>query len=376
MIRRSRSLWIVVLMLGAAVYLSADAERSPAIASEPSTEILKRVKVGGVEATKESRELRFSGTTRATRRARLSFTTGGRLVTRPVEIGDQVEPGQLLARIDSSELGNALESARGVSAELAARRAQSERDHARAGQLVAAKAATHEELEQSSAAVEALVAAEGAARARWSEAERRLAATRLTAPFAGTVTEVLFEPGEYARVGAPVVVLSGAGEVELEVEVPEAVVPRIAIGDEVEVILPALGRSAIAGVIKSVGRTSAGAGRLFPIVAGIEAADQMLVGATAELVLRLETDHALTLPVEAVVNPGGRHPVVFRIADTIPGTAPNVTARVEKLAVDVASLIGDRVIVRGDLEVGDWVVVGGQRGLLEGERVEVETVTP
>ena len=45
--------------------------------------------------------------------------------------------------------------------------------------------------------------------------------------------------------------------------------------------------------------------------------------------------------------------------------------RVEKLAVEVGTLLGDHVIVRGELEVGDLVVVGGQRGLLDGESVEV-----
>ena len=33
-----------------------------------------------------------------------------------------------------------------------------------------------------------------------------------------------------------------------------------------------------------------------------------------------------------------------------------------------------RVIVRGDLQAGDLVVTGGQRGLLDGETVEVEPV--
>ncbi|MEM7582421.1 MAG: efflux RND transporter periplasmic adaptor subunit [Acidobacteriota bacterium] len=374
MLRRLHLSWIIVLILGTAAYISADAERMPSETAEPAT-ALKRVKAGGVEAAKDSRELRFSGTTRSARRARLSFTTGGRLVGRPVEIGDRVQQGQILARIDDSELRNAAASAQGALAELEARRAQSERDQARAERLVAAKAATSEELERTSAAVAALKAAEEAARARLLEAERRLATTRLTAPFAGTVTEVFFEPGEYAGIGAPVIALSGEGPIELEVEVPEAVISRVAVGDAVELKLSALDRSA-AGRIESVGWTAAGPGRLFPVVVALDAAEQVRAGATAELVLEVATDRALSLPVEAVVNPGGRRPAVFRIQDASTEAAPKPTARVERLTVEVGSLVGDRVIVRGDLQVGDLVVIGGQRGLLEGDRVEIEEVAP
>ncbi|MEM7356711.1 MAG: efflux RND transporter periplasmic adaptor subunit, partial [Acidobacteriota bacterium] len=337
-------------------------------------EHLKRVKVATVEVTTESRELRFSGVTRAARRARLSFLIGGRVVARPVEIGDRVRPGQLLARLDDLELVNGVASAEASVAELSARRSQSERDHRRAEQLVTAKAATSEELERTAAAVDALQAAETAAQARHQEAKRRLAETRLEADFAGTVTEVHFEPGEFARAGSPVVTVSGDGEIEVEVEVPESVIPRIAVGDAVDLSLPVLGQQKVGGRIKSVGRTAAGPGRLFPVVTRVESADgtevrQVVVGATAELVLKLTSDHALTLPVEAVVNPGGRRPSVFRIAGA--GQSPD-TVRVEKLEVEVGTLLGDRVIVEGELVAGDQVVVGGQRGLLEGESVMIE----
>lgn len=396
MIRRSRSLAIALAVLGAAaIYFLVDARRTPsgespsaARAPDESAETLKRVKVAAVEVTRERRELRFSGTTRAARRARLAFSVGGRMVARPVEIGDRVERGQLLAKLDDHEVDNAVASARAALAELEARRAQSERDRARAEQLAAAKAATSEELERTAAAVDAVRAAEDAAEARLAEAERRKRETRLAAPFAGTVTDVLFEPGEYLRAGSPVVSLSGVGAVEVEIEVPESVIPRIAVGDEVKLLLPVLGRDAVTGRIESVGRTAAGPGRLFPVVAAVSAADELLAGATAELVLELVSDDALALPVEAVVNPGGRRPSVFRVLGEASGPR-----RVEKVPVEIGTLLsggdgvgsdgvgGDgvgsdpvRVIVRGELSGGDLVVVGGQRGLLDGETVEVAGV--
>ncbi len=381
MYRRSKSLWLALLPLAAAIYLFADAVRPSRGAADgdsamPAKVAVKRVRVAPVEAARESREVRFSGTTRAARRARLSFSVGGRIVSRPVKVGDQVHAGQLLAELDDLELENALASARATLSELAARRTQSERDHSRTQQLADAKAATSEELERTAAAVDGLRAAEAAAEARLREARRRLAETRLEASFSGTVTEVHFEPGEFARVGLPVVTIAGDGDVEIKVEVPESIVARITVGDETRIRLPVLGGTAVTGRIKSVGRTAAGPGRLFPVVASLEGED-IVVGATAELVLVLKNDRAMTLPVEAVVNPGGRRPSVFRVSGAA-ASADQRTARIEKRAVEVDALVdgGDgqaRVIVRGDLAIGDLVVTGGQRGLLDGEAVMVDT---
>jgi len=360
---RNRNLLIGAAAAIGAIYLAADTK--PVM---PEVERgIKRVRVAAVEAAAERRELRFSGVTRAARHARLAFSIGGRMVARSVDVGDRVEAGEVLARLDARELDNAVATARGALAEVAARRAQAERDLERARSLAEAKAATEEELEQVRAGLDAARAAEDAARARLAEAERMLGEAALEAPYAGTVTEVTLEPGEYAGPGRTVVVFSGHGELELEVEVPESVVPHVERGVEAQVAVPFMGRT-VTGRVSSVGQAAAGPGRLFPVVVTIPEASGVVVGATAELVLALAADGALAVPVEAVVNPGGRRPAVFRLVD---GDEP----RVRKVGVEVGTLLGDRVVVRAaadELAAGDLVVVGGQRGLLDGEVVDVE----
>lgn len=357
----SRLFLIALATVSAAMYLSADAQNP---ASETSESHLKIVELANVESAVEHRQLRFSGVTRAVRRARLSFSTGGRLIDRPAVAGLVVKKGEVLARLDQRKLSNGVARAKGSLAELAARRAQSERDLERAQQLAAAKAATDEEVERSRAGVEALMAAEEAAEAQLRETERQLGETVLRAPFAGTITETLYEPGEFAEVGRPVVVLSGDGEIELSVEVPESVMPHVQVGQEVLLDLPVIGRQ-VPGTIKSVARTALGSGRLFPILVDIPMTPGLAAGSTAELILELSTDNALTVPVEAVVNPGGYQPSIFRLVSNA------AAMQVEKVEIEVGSLLGDRVTVSGALQVGDRVVVGGQRGLLDGETVEI-----
>lgn len=364
-----RNLLIAALALGGAIYLVADPRSTPAAqtADEPA---VKRVKIATVEAAQEARTLRFSGLVRAAQRAGLAFTIGGRMEARPVEVGERVRAGQLLAQLDERELINAEDSARAARDELSARRAQTVRDHERVARLHDAKAATDEELEQVAAALDTSDAAESAATARLREAKRRLGEARLVAPFDATVTAVHLEPGEHAMAGNPVVVLSGVGIMEVEVEVPESVIHQVREGEKVRIDLPALGIAGLPGRVTSVGRTAAGPGHLFPVVAsleaGTEAIEKVIPGMTAELVLAIENDASLSLPVEAVINPGGSRPSVFRVVD----------GRAEKVVIEVGALIGDRVAIasaaeRATLSTGDRVVIGGQRGLIDGEGVEV-----
>ena len=362
LLNKHRNIVVGLATFFAAVYMTGVSE--PAVSSDRREAPVKRVETGVVITASSHRDLRFSGVTRAVDRARLAFSLGGRIVARPAQVGEVVQKGTVLARLDGSEVENAVAGAQGALAELQARRAQAERDAGRTKKLLAAKAATAEELEKIEAGLQALRAGEDAAAARLRETERLRDETRLKAPFTGTVTEVFFEPGEFVSPGRPVLVLSGDGDLEVEVEVPESVIPRIAEGDSVEVRLPHQGPKAYRAIVESVGRTAAGAGRLFPVVARLPQDRSLVVGATAEVRVSLTSDQAMSVPVEAVINPGGRQPALFRVVESDGGY------RVEKVQLEVGSLIGDSVVVEGDLAPGDRVVVGGQRGLLDGEPVE------
>jgi RND family efflux transporter MFP subunit len=326
-----------------------------------SPDRVRRVQVAAVLPDTDARAVRFAGVTRAMDRAALSFTVGARLATRPVDIGDRVRSGQVLARLDARELQNAADSAAAALAETEARLAQVERDRQRVQRLAASRAATTEEVEQVTAAAAALASARDAAMARAKEARRLLAEATLVAPFAGTVTAVHLEPEEMATPGRPVVEVSGDGAVEVQVGVPESLLRHLREGEAVTVELPLAERHSVQGEIRSLGRAAVGAGQLFPVLLSLEAAPGLVAGMTAEVLLTVRSSEALTVPLEAVINPGGRSPAVFRLED----------GHAHKVAVTIEALSGERVAVQGSLRAGDEVVVTGQGALLDGEAVEV-----
>lgn len=359
--RSKRNLTALVgsLFLGLAILVGAlPAEtEAPVAVRDPGTRL---VRVGKVEIATGTREVRFPGVTRSASRAALSFTVPARVATRPVEVGDGVRAGQLLASLDRGEYALAGRSAEAALAELDARLGQARRDEVRVEKLAGARAATTEELERAQAASAVLTAAREAAAARVAETRRLLGETTLRAPFDGTVTAVKVEPGEWASAGTTVVEVSGRDAVEVRLDVPEALRARIAAGTAVRVELP-MSRRSVAGRVTSVS-DAAGETGLFPVLVRLEAASGIVPGLAAEVAVPLSTASELTVPLAAVLDSGSSHPSVFLVED---GTA-------RRVSIHPGRILGDRLAVEaGALAAGDAVAVLGQTALVDGDRVEV-----
>jgi RND family efflux transporter MFP subunit len=358
MIKRYRSILLGLVFLSLAVALWAMPARQEE-AAQASSRI--RVRLDPVEATRVRRSVRFAAVTRARDQAMLPFAVPARVVARPVEAGDAVAAGQVLARLDSREYRNAVDAARAAVSELETRHAQSRRDLRRAEELAAAHVATAATLEQAGAKAAALAASLEAARARLKETRRLLDETVLKAPFSGTVTGVHVEPGEWAAPGQPAIELAGDGPVELKVEVPESIVAHLRVGQAVRVLLPFSDRTSVPGRISAVAQAAIREGRLFPVKVDLAPGPAVRAGLTAQVQFDLATDPVLTVPLAAVVNPGASRPSVFVHRD----------GSVQRREVRLGRLAASRVIVRGDLQAGDRVVVAGQSQLADGDAVTV-----
>ena len=108
-----------------------------------------------------------------------------------------------------------------------------------------------------SAAEAAMAQAEAgvvAATVALDEARAARERTILTAPFIGTLAELLVEDGEWATPGLPVARLSGGGWVVETTDLVELDVVRVAEGQEVEVTLDALPGETLRGTVVAVGR--------------------------------------------------------------------------------------------------------------------------
>ena len=72
---------------------------------------IRPVKTITVERRADEQSVSLTGQIRAQDEVSLAFRTDGRMLERPVNIGDQVKPGQVVARLDPQNQQNALRSA-------------------------------------------------------------------------------------------------------------------------------------------------------------------------------------------------------------------------------------------------------------------------
>ncbi|NBN77791.1 HlyD family efflux transporter periplasmic adaptor subunit [Microvirga tunisiensis] len=197
----------------------------------------------------------------------IASKTGGRVLEVLVAEGDLVRTGQVLARVDTSEL-EAMK--RGAAAqEAAAREAvntvlaqivqrESELKYAdqaleRARTLLGNGHISQQEVDQRQTARETAAAALAATRAQLANAENTVLASAaevgrivtliddstLTAPIAGRVQYRLAEPGEVIGAGGRVLTLLNLGDVYMTVFLPTGSVGRVLIGAEARIVLDA-----------------------------------------------------------------------------------------------------------------------------------------
>ncbi|MEZ4466813.1 MAG: efflux RND transporter periplasmic adaptor subunit [bacterium] len=352
----------IAVVIGAVLATTASATRSPEPSGRRGAHRAHGPRRGGAAHTVAPPLRRHPGG----RAADLAFQAAGRLAQRPVQVGDRVEAGARLARLDPAPQQHAARRQRARIARLDAELAQAGRDLDRLARLSARDAATTQALEQARTGVAALEAGRREAAAGLAEARRQRTEADLVAPFAGTVVAVYAEVGELVAPGRPVVALAGAGGLEVAIEVPETVVADLHPGMAADVFFPLLDQQ-VTATVSQVGADAAGAGRLFAVLVALPDDAPLRAGLTAEVVLATPRPAGLAVPLAAVVDPAGGRPRVFRVQDGVARRVPVVVAELAD---------GGRVVITGSggegqapLQADDAVVVGGHFALLDGDPV-------
>jgi multidrug resistance efflux pump len=153
-----------------------------------------------------------------------------------VEDNQRVRRGDVLFRIDPARFALALERADAAVANHRALLDEAAREAARYASLTNASVSRQAQEQKTAAAQEA------AAAYRQAVADRAVAALNLkrvevTSPVDGIVTNVALEPGDYVTTGKGVMALIDSATLRVEGYFEETKLPRIHVGDRVEVLL-------------------------------------------------------------------------------------------------------------------------------------------
>jgi HlyD family secretion protein len=284
---------------------------------------------------------------------------GLRVAEVPIEEGDRVTRGQVLARLDDAVLVAQAGSARAAVAEVEAALALAQADLRRATELSRTDAVARQTLEQRQANLRQTEARLLSARARLEEAEARQAQTLILAPADGIVARRSVLPGAVAQPGQEVARLIRDGRLELAARVPELELPGIAPGQRVRV---RHGAAEIEGEVRAVAPVVGADTRLGTVHVALPAGSGLRPGMFAQAEIMPGARPALVVPNEAVIFRDGRS-----AAFVLPEDSDQVTLR----PVRTGERRGGVVEILEGLQAGDRVVAAGAGFLSDGDRVRV-----
>ena len=176
----------VVLLLPLALLAACGKSDAPgAAAGGPPAVPPPQVSVVTVQPKDNAITFEYTGQTAGSRETEVRARVSGILQRRLFEEGSTVKAGASLFQIDPANLQTQVASTDATIAVAEARLNQTKRDMARLGPLIAEKAISQKEFDDSKSAVESAEAILKQARAQGNEAKLNLGYTRVTAPISG-----------------------------------------------------------------------------------------------------------------------------------------------------------------------------------------------
>lgn len=340
----------------------------------PAPEPIRAVRTQKVSTESATAQQEYAGEIKARTETRLSFRVGGKLMSRAVNLGDEVKAGQVIAQLDPSDLKLGQDAAAAGLRAAQANWDQVSADLKRYQELHGQGFIGGAELERRQTAVKAAQATLDQARAQTSAQGNQTQYTRLVADAAGVVTGVDAEPGAVVAAGTPIVRLALAGARDVVFNVPE---DRVASARSVlkqpgalEVRLWGAAGEPVRATLRELAAAADPTTRTFVAKADLSAAGDVRLGQTATVAFDLVKRDAVTrLPLAAVMEQGGKS-VVWLLDPA--------TMTVKPQPVQIAGADGNRVLVGGGVQPGQEVVTAGVHVLTPGMKVKryVEPVRP
>ena len=328
---------------------------------------IRPVKVVTAKLLKHGKVKSFSGVTRASITSRLSFRVSGTLTDLLVDVGDRVEKGKLLAKLDPTDYEIKVQE---VSASLARAEAQwrnAKASYARVQALYERGNASMNELDATRAAASSGEAAVKSVKKQRELVKRRLGYTNLYAPDRCSVASLYAEENENLGAGQPLMLLNCGNLTEVKMAVPSTYIDKIKKGVKVSVKIDSFENTIFNGTIKDVGVSPSGMMTTYPVIIALESENSMLrPGMSAEVDLRTSGDESMSFiwlpPVCVGEDVSGKFVFIVLRENEKFGIIKKVNVETDKIS-------GFGIPVTKGLNPGDIVVKAGLSQIRDGLKV-------
>ncbi|WP_081686778.1 efflux RND transporter periplasmic adaptor subunit [Chitinilyticum litopenaei] len=330
--------------------------------AQPHEEI-RPVRVLEVRPANGRGEVAYSGVVRARLEVPLSFRIGGKLLSRKVEVGTQVERGQPIATLDSRDVALQAQAASAQFDAAKVQLAQAELDLQRSRDLFDKKFVSQAEVDRRQTQVDALKQQLQQARSQAQLASNQSAYAQLSADVAGVVTAVTAEPGAVLAAGQPVILLAQDGARDVVFDVPEGRQRELKPGSPVTVELWAAEGRSLPATVREIAPAADPVARTYRVKVALPAGPQapaLGMSATVRVPQAEAPQAGVALPLTALLGQGKEQRVWLLGSD----------GKVQGLKVSVRSYRDGAVLVDG-IQPGARVITAGVHLLHEGQKVRV-----
>lgn len=336
--------------------------------AEPQEEAVRAVRTMVVQGQGSAIEREFSGEIRARLESRLSFRVPGKVVARPVNLGDIVKSGQLLAQLDAADLQLGQQAARAGLASAQAQASLAAADLKRFQELKAQGFVSPAMLERYQTASKSADAVVSQAQANALLQGNQAGYSQLLSDGAGVITSVDAEPGQVVAAGMPVLTLAHDGPRDVVFAVPDdmGMHLRKMVGQSGAMKVRLWGASQwLPATVREVAASADGVTRTLQVKADISTnvSTPLNLGQTATVALNVPSraGQGLLVPLQALVEQNGQSSVWLLDGKTM---------TVKRQPVVTAEVSGNLVIVARGLEAGQEIVTAGVHVLAPGQKVK------
>jgi RND family efflux transporter MFP subunit len=347
--------WTVIAFAALATGCSREAE--------PVLPDIRPVRAVTVEKQDLGETVTLTGHVRPRDEASLGFRIGGRMIERPVNLGDRVQAGQIIAKLEPLDELNALRSAQAALNSANGVVARTRNDFERQRTLLGQGHTTRARFDQAQQELQTAESQVKDAQAQLQIAQDRVGFTELKADAPGVITAIAAEPGEVVQAGRTIVQVARDAGRDAVFDVPASIL-RTAPGDtEVAVSLADDPSVQATGAVREVAPQADPITRNFQIRVTLENPPAaMRLGSTVTGRAKLPAAPVIAVPASALTKYDNK-PAVWVVDKA------NQTVAIR--TVEVQSYEPSSVIISNGLDNGDIVVTAGVQALYPGRKVRL-----
>jgi RND family efflux transporter MFP subunit len=335
------------------------------------------VKVRVVEPISGDSQSRYSGTVEAATQVDVAFKVGGYVEQiaqirqngppRLIQEGDPVRRGMVLAAVRTADYQHKVEAARAQLAQAQAELKQAEVEYGRSSRLFASATVSQADLDRATATRDTARAKADGAQVQLKDAQLQLSDSTLRSPLDGVVIRRGIEIGTLVGPGATAFVVADTSAVKVVFGAPDSLVAKLSLGSPIGITTEAV-PGELQATVTRISPSADPRGRLYDVEAKLPNPNGLLKpGMTASFNVPGTSlaQESIAVPLTSVVR-SPRDPRGFAVY-VVPADADVARIRDVKLG----DTLGNTVIAREGLKLGERVVTLGATLLTDGSQVRV-----